>query len=78
MWINPRPNLVRFCRPMKILRIPETKEIAQIEIGTAEDQIKTIDSTKISGGTASDCVNYPEFVCTMLIVVFTLNVLALC
>lgn len=53
IWQNPVPSSTRYCRPIRIRFIRETKDITNEEIRYVEDQIKNLRMTEIpkaSGG----------------------------
>ena len=48
IWQNPVPSSTRYCRPIRIRFIHETKDITNEEIYYVEDQIKNLKKTEIS------------------------------
>lgn len=48
IWQNPVPSSVRFCRPIRIRFVSETKEITKGEIEYINDQIKHLSATEIA------------------------------
>lgn len=47
VWQNPRPSSPRFCRPIRMRYIKETKDVTNEEIKYIEDQAKNLQVTKI-------------------------------
>lgn len=49
IWQNPVPSSVRFCRPIRIRFINETKDITKQEIQYIENQAEQLQETEIDG-----------------------------
>lgn len=47
IWQNPTPSSVRFCRPIRIRFISETKDVTKEEIIYVENQVKNLTETQV-------------------------------
>lgn len=56
IWQNPRPGSPRFCRPIKIRFVKETKEQTAAEINYIEHQINQLVPTTLTSNTGLICI----------------------
>ena len=49
LWANPRPSSTRFCRPIRLQWLKETREVAKAERNYIKEQIDGLDKLNFRG-----------------------------
>jgi hypothetical protein len=57
IWKNPRPSSTRFCRPVRFLFEKETQDTIKNEVRYIENQIKSLEPTKVIIGSSNLKIN---------------------